>query len=676
MFKRSTHLYEFGPFQLDVAERLFLKDAEPVALTPKAFEMLVVLVERSGHLVEKDELLKEVWRDQFVEESNLSQNIYLLRKALGDGANEHQYIETVPRRGYRFVADVREVRAAARGDEMDETDIVLEKRTSARILIEEEGSDEEGSDAAGGIRERDVPALHAPASAARRRLSRTSLALLILCVCAIAASLLYFWTMKAASPAAGKTPLAGSIAVLPFKPLGAESGDELLGLGMADATIIKLSNLQQLPVLPTSAIFKYTGREHDPVASGRELGVETVLDGTVQHSDDRVRVTVQLISLRENRTLWSGKFDEQFTNIFAVQDSISEQVAQALALQLTADERKHLSKRYTENTEAYQSYLMGLYFWNKRTKDGLHKAIEYFQQAIARDASYALAYAGLADAYHLSVYYGYETSSPAEVYRKAQAAATRALALDDTLAEAHTAMAMIQANYERDAAASEKSLKRAISLNPGYATAHQRYAWVLLAGGRADEAIQEMRRALSFDPVSLTINAALGSMFNFARRYDEAIQQLQRTLLMDPNFSLARYNLGLAFEHKGMYEEAIAEFKRAGELDPDTTDALEALGYVYAVTGRRTEARKVLAELQEMMQRREVSRYNLALIYAALGEKDRAFEWLERAAADKSLQTIYLRFDPQLDILKADPRFKDFLRRHDLSYLVPSNQTS
>jgi DNA-binding winged helix-turn-helix (wHTH) protein/tetratricopeptide (TPR) repeat protein len=669
MFKQSKHLYEFGPFRLDVTERLFLKDDSPVALTPKAFEMLVVLVERSGHLVEKDELLKEVWRDQFVEESNLSQNIYLLRKALGEGPNEHQYIETVPRRGYRFVADVKEVRAAE-GDGVDDADIVLEKRTRARILIEEESNEEESAGSEAQVKNR--PALVGLASVASRRnlTRRLLLALIILAFCA-GAMLLYLWMSKARKPSE-KGRLPGAIAVLPFKPLGAESSDEMLGLGMADATISKLSNLQQMPVLPTSAIFKYTGRDQDPVAAGQELGVETVLDGTVQHAADRVRVTVQLISLREGRTLWSGKFDEQFTNIFAVQDSISEQVAQALALQLTPDAKRQLSKRYTENTEAYQSYLMGIYFWNKRTKDGLNRAISYFQQAIDRDSNYALAYAGLADSYHLIVYYGYETSSPEEVYKKAQAAATRALALDETLAEAHTAMAMIQANYEHDTAASEQSLKRALALNPSYATAHQRYAWVLLASGRLDEAIQEMRRALDLDPVSLTINAALGSMFNFARRYDEAIEQLQRTVAMDPNFSLARYNLGLAYEHKGMYEEAIAEFQRARALDPDTTDATEGLGYVYAVTGRKAEARKVLAELQETARRKEVSRYNIALIYAALGQNDQAFEWLEKAAADHSLQTIYLRFDPQLDILKTDPRFKDFLRRHDFGDLVSS----
>jgi DNA-binding winged helix-turn-helix (wHTH) protein/TolB-like protein/Flp pilus assembly protein TadD len=668
MFKQSKQLYEFGPFRLDIAERLFLKNEEPVALTPKAFEMLVVLVERSGHLVEKDELLKEVWRDQFVEESNLSQNIYLLRKALGEGANEHQYIETVPRRGYRFIADVREVRC----DDAAETDIILEQRTSARILISEE--DEPERERAAGMVERSVPTLVARTN---RHSNAARFLLLGLVALACGAALLYFKMSKTAnSPATDdESSLAGRVAVLPFKPLGAESADELLGLGMADATIIKLSNLQQLPVLPTSAVFKYTGREHDPMAAGRELGVDAVLDGTVQHAGDRVRVTVQLISLREGRTLWSAKFDEQFTNIFAVQDSISEQVAEALALHLTPDTRKHLTKRYTENTEAYQSYLLGLYFWNKRTKDGLNKAIEYFQQAIEKDANYALAYAGLADSYHLIVYYGYETPPAAEVYKKAQAAATRALELDERLAEAHTAMAMIQENYERDSVASEKSLKRALALNPSYATAHQRYAWVLLGGGRLDEAIAEMRRAQQLDPVSLTINAALGSMYNFARRYDEAITQLQKTVAMDQSFSLARYNLGLAYAHKGMFDEAVAEFQKVKALDPDSTDAVEALGYVYAVSGRRNEARKAVASLQEMAKRRKVSRYNIALIYAALGQLDQAFEWLEKATADHSLQTIDLRFDPQLDALKADPRFNDFLRRHDLGHLVAQSSS-
>lgn len=558
-----------------------------------------------------------------------------------------------------------------RGDSIDEeeTDIILEQRTSARILIQEESREEERAE---GIPVADAPALVAITN---HRPNRTRVLLIAgIVLIALGISLVYFLMSRREVPAGAGT-LAGSIAVLPFKPLGAESADELLGLGMADATISKLSNLQQLPVLPTSAVFKYTGREHDPLAVGRELGVDAVLDGTVQHADERVRVTVQLISLREGRTLWSAKFDEQFTNIFAVQDSISEQVARALALQLTPDEKKHLTKRYTENTEAYQSYLMGLYFWNKRTKDGLTKAIDHFQQAIERDANYALAYAGLADSYHLIVYYGYQNSSQEEVYKKAQAAATKALELDETLAEAHTAMAMIQQNYERDAAASEKSLKRALALNPSYATAHQRYAWVLLGSGRLDEAISEMRRAQQLDPVSLTINAALGSMYNFARRYDEAVTQLQRTLMMDPNFSLARYNLGLAYAHKGMYEEAVKEFQKSKELDPDSTDALEALGYVYAVTGRKNEARKVLAELQLMAKQREVSRYNIALIYAALGQKEQAFEWLEKAAADRSLETIYLRFDPQLDVLKADPRFNEFLRRHDLGYLAAQSSS-
>ena len=666
MFKQSKQLYEFGPFRLDVAEHLFLKNEAPVALTPKAFEMLVVLVERSGHLVEKDELLKEVWRDQFVEESNLSQNIYLLRKALGEGPNEHQYIETVPRRGYRFVADVKEV--CADGDGGEETAIILEQRTSARILIQEESREEESAEV---VQEPDAPALVANTN---RRPYWTRVLLAGFVLLALGAALVYFWMSRGDVPS-GAGSMAGSIAVLPFKPLGAESADELLGLGMADATISKLSNLQQMPVLPTSAIFKYTGREHDPLVVGRELNVDAVLDGTVQHANERVRVTVQLISLREGRTLWSARFDEQFTNIFAVQDSISEQVARALALQLTPDEKKQLTKRYTQNTEAYQSYLMGLYFWNKRTKDGLSKAIDHFQQAIERDANYALAYAGLADSYHLIVYYGYQTSSQTEVYKKAKAAATKALELDETLAEAHTAMAMIQQNYERDAVASEKSLKRALALNPSYATAHQRYAWVLLGSGRLDEAISEMRRAQQLDPVSLTINAALGSMYNFARRYDEAVHQLQRTVMMDPNFSLARYNLGLAYAHKGMYEEATAEFQRSKELDPDSTDAMEALGYVYAVTGRKQEARKVLAELQLIAKQREVSRYNIALIYAALGQKEQAFEWLDKAAADRSLESIYLRFDPQLDVLKADPRFNEFLRRHDLGYLVAQSSS-
>jgi TolB-like protein len=322
--------------------RLLLRNGKAVPLAPKVFETLVILVESSGHTLEKDELMKRLWPDTFVEESSLAQNIFQLRKALKEGRSGRRYIETVPKRGYRFSADVRKIMQS-------DDEAASSYPTNGRFLIKED---------------------------------ETGLAV-------------------------------KSLVVLPFKPLGEnESVDEYLGLGMADATIIKLSGLRQLVVVPTSTMFKYAWRKNDPQAVGRKLGVDAVLQGTIQRAGERVRVTVQLISLNDGKTVWSGKFDEHFTDIFAVQDSISEQVAGALALRITGAERRHLRKRYTENTEAYQAYLMGLFFWNKKSKEGLNKALEYFQQAIEKDPNYALAYAGLADSYFWIAYSEFDTLTP------------------------------------------------------------------------------------------------------------------------------------------------------------------------------------------------------------------------------------------------------------------------
>jgi DNA-binding winged helix-turn-helix (wHTH) protein/TolB-like protein/Tfp pilus assembly protein PilF len=654
MYVQDCHLYEFDNFRMDVAERSLLRNGTPVQLTPKAFDTLLVLVMRSGHLVEKDELLKEVWPDTFVEEATLAQNISTLRKVLGQDGDGHQYIETVPKRGYRFISSVRMMQDNGQ-------DLIIQQQTRAHIIIEEEESVDDESHSAlkrtqAVRKEREaLPVSSAPP----RRLDLK--VLLVIALLPSFAGGFYLW--KTSSRPGVSASQINSIAVLPFRPLGADSNDELLGLGMADATIIKLSNFHQLSVLPTSAVFKYTGHENDALAAGHELGVDAVLNGTVQHLGERVRVTVQLIRLRDGKLLWSDIFDEHYTNIFAIQDSISEQVANALALQITGDKEKQITKRYTDNAEAYQAYLMGIYFWNKRSKEGLGKAIEYFQRAIANDPNYALAYAGLADSYLLSAYYSYDLMDSKEAIAKGSAAAAKGVQLDNTLAEGQTAMALSQVMYEHNYDAAMKSLRRAIELNPNYALAHQRYAWQLVAGPKLDEAVREMRRAQELDPLSATNNSALGTLLFYSRQYDESLRYSRRAVELDPESPLMLLNLGMVYEQKGMYAEAIDAYQRTKKLNGiSDVDRLAAMAHVLAASGQKEEAKKMLAELRQRSKPEDHSSYNIALIYTALGETDQAFDWLNKAKATHSLRLMDLRYDPQLDPIRSDPRFKDILR--------------
>jgi len=496
MSKEPFNCYQFGPYRLDPNEGRLLRNGEPVPLTPKAFETLVVLVQRSGHLVEKDELMKLLWPDSFVEESNLNQHVWTLRKTLGENKAGNEYIETVPKRGYRFMAEVQEL--GHQGFEL-----VAERRTLTRIVTED------GVEASEWSRERLPESQARKLIAGKRRwvtrrgaLTVGGLLLLLLMVSAL--TLRWWRSVEArrteAARAVTRTNLT-SMAVLPFKPLVANDRDEYLEMGMVDVLITKLSNIRQLKVRSISTVRKYADLQQDPVVAGRELQVEAVLDGSIQRVGDRVRLTVRLLNVQDGTSLWADKFDEPFTNIFALQDSISERVAAALPLNLSREEKARLSRHYTENTEAFQLYLKGRYFWNKRTGEGLKKAIEYFNQAIAIDPRYAQAYAGLADSYLLIG--GYGLISQEEAIPKAKAAAEKALEIDDTLAEAHTSLGLIYQNYEWNWAECEKEYRRAIELNPNYATAHHWYGEHLVLMGRFDEGIAEIQRAQEIDPLSL-----------------------------------------------------------------------------------------------------------------------------------------------------------------------------
>ncbi len=650
MTRPIKHFYEFGSFRLDVTERVLLRDGEPVALTPKSFDTLLVLVQNSGHVLERDELMEMVWPDAIVEENNLRQSISALRKALGDSPNTPQYIETIPRRGYRFVASVREL-----WDESD--DLIVVERVRSRVLIEEEEEVDEEQPGSGEAVGRWGGGEFSPAPRLPRSPALLLPRLFVLLLVGLATVLSYFWISSRSKPAETGAAVR-SIAVLPFKPLVAEGNDEYLGLGLADALIAQLSNLRQLIVRPTSAVRQYTALEQDPVAVGRELKVDSVLDGTIQRLGDRIRVTVQLLSISDGAPLWAETFDATFTDIFAVQDIIAERVARALTLRLTGAELKQLTKHDTESAEAYQAYLKGRYFWNKRTYEGFKKSIEYFQQAIERDPNYVLAYAGLADCYNMLADYTF--LSPEEAFPKAEAAVTRALEIDDTLAEAHASLAYIRLHYHWDWIAAEREYKRAIALNPNYATAHQWYGLYLTAMGRFEEAIAEMKRAQALDPISLIITMAAGRPFYYARQYDQAIEQYQKALEMDSHFGVAHITLGWAYEQKGMVEKALTEFQKAVTLP---VDSRAATGHAYAMLGEGDKAMAILDELKELSKHKFVSPYYLAILYTGLNRKDDAFIWLENAYRERSHWLIFLNVEPAFDSLRSDPRFAELVRR-------------
>jgi serine/threonine-protein kinase len=456
-----------------------------------------------------------------------------------------------------------------------------------------------------------------------------------------------------------------SIAVLPFKPLVAESRDETLEMGMTDTLITKLSAIRQINVRPISAVRKYTGLDQDPMAAGREQRVDAVLDGSIQKSGEKIRVTVRLVRVEGGAPLWASQFDEKMTDIFAVQDSISERVAGALAVKLTSEEKQRLTKPYTANTEAYELYLKGRYHLNRLTDDGFLKSLDYFQQAIERDPNFALAHAGVAESYNALG--GFNVRPPKEVYPKAKSAAVNALKLDDALAQAHTALATIKLAYDWDWSGAEREFNRAIELNPSDSEAHYQYGYYLAFVGQFDEALREIRRAQELDPVSLVKITGVAQVLFLARRYDEAMAECRKALEMDPNLGFAHWLLGLAYTQKGMYEPAILALQRSIPLSGDSLDEPASLAHAYALSGNRGEARKILDELKQQAKHKYLSPTVIAALYGALGEENQAFAWLDKAYDERDSLLIGLRVEPMFDPLRSDPRFTDLLRRVGLA---------
>lgn len=625
--------YEFGDFLFVPSERLLLRNGEAVALSSKVFDTLAVLVENSGRVVQKDDLMKRVWPDAIVEESGLTRNISILRKSLGEDSAGQPFIETVPKVGYRFLAKVRQ-------SPFNSDDIIIERRVVSHTVTEEDLTDKNISSTDDGR------LIRAPARPARVIIWAVALSLLSV----IAAA--YFLIFRTETKGADAS--VRSIAILPFKVLGSDA-DKYLGIGMADVLITRLSAAGDIMTRPTSAILRYD--EQDTTNAGRDLKVDATLEGSIHKVGDRLRVTVRLISTKNGATIWADQFDEKLTDLLAVQDSICEQVAGALAMKLAGESR--FAKSRTEDMAAYHLYLKGRYFWNRRTREGYKKAIEYFNQAIEKDVAYAPAYAGLADCYVL----GGDARSSEEAFSKAKAAAIKALEIDDALAEAHASLALVRMAYDWDFASAESEFKRAIALNPNYATSHQWYADCLILTGRTEQAIASLRRAQELDPLSLIISRDAGRLFYFARRYDEAIEECRKALELEPDFYPLHVTLGDASVQKKEFDAAIGHYQKVINLSGGRSLMKPSLAYTYAVAGKKEEARRLIGELTEISVERPPRPFDLAVVYAGLGEKDEAFRQLEKAYKERAYRLIYLIVEPVFDPLRSDPRFAKLIER-------------
>jgi serine/threonine-protein kinase len=450
------------------------------------------------------------------------------------------------------------------------------------------------------------------------------------------------------------------IAVLPFSNLSPDPKDEYFSDGITEELISSLSKINDLRVIARTSVMKYKTGQTSIADIGRELKVGTILEGSVRKEGDKVRITAQLIDVQSQAHLWSQEYDQELENVFAIQSDVARSVAEAMKMKLLAVENQQIEKKATSDIEAYTWYLRGLYFQGRRTEEGLKTGIEYFNRAIEKDGNYALAYTGLANSYNLLAIYGYVP--PLAAYPKAKEALEKALKLDDSLAEAHTSLAFARHRFDWDWSGAEIEFRRALALNPSYATAHHWYSLYLMQMGRNEESLAEIKRARELDPLSLPINTDLGVYFYYTRQYDRAIEQFHEVLKIDPNFTPIYLNLGTTYEQKGLYEEAIAMLQKGMELSKGNPLMAASLGHAYAVAGKREEAYKVLEKLKDLSKHKHILSYPVAFIYIGLGDKDAAFEWLQKAYEERSGWLIFLKVNPLFDSLRADSRFIELLK--------------
>jgi DNA-binding winged helix-turn-helix (wHTH) protein/TolB-like protein/Tfp pilus assembly protein PilF len=620
MTRTGAH-YEFGDFALDVGQQCLLRrdTGQTTLLTGKVFDTLVYFVEHAGETLDKDLLLRSIWPGVIVEENSLTQNVSTLRQMLGEARGENRYIATVARKGYRFVAKVT-------------------RRDEPAI----------SSTAAAGV---STPPSAAPVTSRRRLVLGVAGAAVLI---AAAAAVTLFATATKPREA---TPLARTLAILPFKPLLPAERNESLELGMAESLITRLSQHSRQAISPLSSVRRYRALDQDPIAAGRELGVDTVLDGSLQRSGDRLRVAARLLRVADGQQLWAQSFDQDFTTIFDVQDTIAARVAQAVSVRWVGGSATR-GAPYTKDPEAYALYASGQFAWTRQTEPSLLQSITFFEQAIARDPNYALAYASLADSYALLGIFGMR--APHEVFPKARRAVDRALSIDPDLAAAHSVVGHIRMMYEHDWDGAAREYQRALQLDPSLASAYHRLGLLYAMQGDTKRALEANGRAQQLEPLWLAPKGAAGNFLYLARRYDESIRLMEQVLALDERADNARGFLIRDLLVTGNYDRAIAEYdKRPLQMPGSNAHRAQAL----ALSGRRAAALAELDRVLKLSKERYVAAYDIAMIYAALADTENTFLWLERAMEDRSTLMVFLAQDPMFDAFHADRRWAPLMQR-------------
>jgi TolB-like protein/DNA-binding winged helix-turn-helix (wHTH) protein/Flp pilus assembly protein TadD len=648
----SSKLVRFGVYEVDLRSSELRKQGRKIKLQEQPCRILGILLEQRGEVVTREDLRKRLWSDDtFVDfDHSLNTAIMRLREALSDSSDNPVFIETLPRHGYRFIAPVEEVSVSE--DEEHEN-------VAAGDVLESHLSDTELGGASPSIPERGV---HQPQDK-QIELRRALLLGGLLGLAVIAVFVLSQRYLRDHAGAKVQPNQTKSVVVLPFENLSGDEDQQYFTDGMTDELIAHLAKIRSLRVISRTSSMEYKGTRKTLSQIARDLNVDAVVEGTVLRSGNRVRITAELVQVATDRHLWAETYESQLGDILTLQSQVASAIVNEIRINLTPEEQQRLASTRPVSTESYEDYLKGRYYWNKRSEEGLNKAIDYFQLATQKDPHYALAYAGLADCYSIIGSAIVGTVPSYEVAPKAKAAALKALELDDTLAEAQTSLATVRFNYDWDWAAAATGFRRAIELNPSYATAYQRYSLYLMATGRTQESLMQMNRARDLDPMSISMNFSLGWRLYMARQYEQAIEQLRNTLDMDPNFALARMVLGQAYEQKGSYQQAIAELQKAASTSHDSPMMLGALGHAYGASGNRSEAEKILNQLMDLSKKQYVSPFYVAIVYVGLTENDKAVDWLERAYRDRSNAIVFSKVDPQLDPLRSTPRFQSLLHR-------------
>jgi TolB-like protein/DNA-binding winged helix-turn-helix (wHTH) protein/Flp pilus assembly protein TadD len=625
----------FGVFELDLRTGELRKHGLRVRLQEQPFQILAMLLEHPGEVVTREELQKKLWpADTFVDfDHGLNKAISKIREALGDSAESPRFVETVARRGYRFLAEVKPADGAP----------VRSPELATQLHPEPESGDR------ANLAGQSVKPKQLLPSLAWKIFAFT----LLLLTASVAA-----WKLHS-----GNRPstVIRSLAVLPLESLSNDASQDYFADGMTDELISDLGQISALRVISRTSVMAYKHARKPLPQIARELNVDAVVEGTVLRSGDQVRITAQLIEASTDKHLWSQSYEGELRDTLALQNQVARAIAEQIRINLNPQEQAALKNVKVVNPQAYESYLKGRYFWNKRTADGLKVARAYFNQAIEEDPKYPQAYSGLADTYALLGDWQYAVMTPKEALPKAKAAAMKALELDNALGEAHNSLAFCLDGFDWDFDSAGNEFRRAIELNPGYASAHHWYAWHLSLLGRYDEAIAEMRKAENLDPLSLIINADLAELFLLAHSYDESIRQSQKTMEMDPNFALAHNQLGQAYLQKQMLDDAVAELEKATQLSGGSPTIIANLARAYAASGKRSETIKLLSDLKKRSNSIYSHGSEIAVIYAALGDTDQAMNWLEKGYQERFNPGVLLR--PGFDSLRSDPRFQDLERR-------------